>query len=522
MLRIIQKEIVGLKNAIKHIIPRKEEQERIEEPSEEEKINMEMGIVQNRIEEEKVVEEKSLQTIEELNNPQDKSLELKPELHIASIESDKAKTLSKRMQNLNFGDIISAKRYTSLEERERMEPGHRVGPFIVVGSYQDFVLAVYGTSKKPKEFIHLYYFFLDKIKGDRYTLTKDTYFQVSRIYPIRDKQYVSKLGTLSDEEKNLVTKQIKVARDRQRYGYLGNIPFSLPKSKIEFGDIISYQNKIYFIYQENQDSFLGFQLTKGDEASENRIYINRKYYVLNFETEIEIPKSYPQKKIRIADLPSPNQALGILASRKKYFEEKKKKEECSRGTIITNQNEIYYIYGEEGQEWLIFEVFNEEQNSTQRIQINTTEFYTNFSNRMKLTKRKAKDYTIVTKAKDLEMDQIKKQKKEYERSHQHAKEKAKKIQKASIKEGSVVVTNNLAREIYIVLERTNDTVTWISIEDLLNQNRRIETATIGGIHSVAKITNNQLEAIKHWIKFSESNLENALIESISNKQKKLI
>ena len=43
MLRIIQKEIVGLKNAIKHIIPRKEEQERIEEPSEEEKINMEMG-----------------------------------------------------------------------------------------------------------------------------------------------------------------------------------------------------------------------------------------------------------------------------------------------------------------------------------------------------------------------------------------------------------------------------------------------------------------------------------------------
>ncbi len=141
---------------------------------------------------------------------------------------------------------------------------------------------------------------------------------------------------------------------------------------------------------------------------------------------------------------------------------------------------------------------------------------------MKLTKRKAKDYTIVTKAKDLEMDQIKKQKKEYERSHQHAKEKAKKIQKASIKEGSVVVTNNLAREIYIVLERTNDTVTWISIEDLLNQNRRIETATIGGIHSVAKITNNQLEAIKHWIKFSESNLENALIESISNKQKKLI
>lgn len=80
----------------------------------------------------------------------------------------------------------------------------------------------------------------------------------------------------------------------------------------------------------------------------------------------------------------------------------------------------------------------------------------------------------------------------------------------------------MAREIYIVLERTNDTVTWISIEDLLNQNRRIETATIGGIHSVAKITNNQLEAIKHWIKFSESNLENALIESISNKQKKLI
>lgn len=126
MLGIIQKEIMSLKNAIKHIIPGKEEQERIEEPSEEEKINMEMGIVQNRIEE----EEKSLQTTEEL----------KPELHMASIESDKAKTLSKRMQNLNFGDIISAKRYTSLEERERMEPGHRVGPFIVVGSYQDFVL----------------------------------------------------------------------------------------------------------------------------------------------------------------------------------------------------------------------------------------------------------------------------------------------------------------------------------------------------------------------------------------------
>lgn len=437
MLEIIKKEISSLKNKIFYIVHKLkgqslEESRQILVEIEEKVENKEEDFLSNGVNsipsmiEEDTVRKEDFKQKEELNKTSILLAEDKKELHMASIEESEKKVLPPKLQNLKFGDIIFAKRYSTLEEREQMEEGHRTGPFIVVGKNQDSILAIYGTSKVPKKIVYLYYFFLDRVSGDQFTLTKDTYFQISKICHIREEQYVSSLGALCEKEQNFISKQMKIARDRGRYRYLGNIDLKLPKTKAEFGDIVSYQNKVYFIFRENQDSLFGFELKMGNEDSENRIYINKKYYILDYEKEIEIPKKHPLGQIRLVDLPSPNAIKGILERRKKYLEEKEKQKECSRGTIIKNQDAIYYIYGEEGQEWLVFQVFDEEQNSTQCIRVNTTEFYTRFSKKMTLSKKDAKDYTIVTKAKELEMDEIKKQKKSYEKIQVPNKKKQKK------------------------------------------------------------------------------------------------
>lgn len=443
MLEIIKKEILNLKNIINHMIHKLKGQSIEEQPLEESKL---MSIeAEEKKEKKEKKEEESISSVikeealkenttkedskekEELNNTISLPPENKKELHMASIEESEKKILPPKLQNLKFGDIISAKRYSTLEEREQMEKGHRVGPFIVVGKDQDSILAIYGTSQAPKEFVHLYYYFLDRISGGEFSLTKDTYFQISKICHIREEQYVSSLGTLCEKEKSFLSKQMKISRNRGCYRYLGNIDLKLPKTKAELGDVISYQNKVYFIFEENQDSLFCFELERVDETSKNKIYINKKYYILDYEKEIEISKKHPLGKIRLFDLPSPNVIQGILEKRKKYLEEKEKQSECSRGTIIKNQDKIYYIYGEEGQEWLIFNVFEEEQNEAICIKVNATEFYTRFSKKMTLSKKDAKNYTIVTKAKELEMDEIKKQKKSYEKIQAPNKKKQKKL-----------------------------------------------------------------------------------------------
>lgn len=441
MLEIIKKEISSLKNKIFYIVHKLkgqpleeskqilvENKERVENKEEDSLPNEENSITsiieKDAIRKEKTVREEDFKQKEELNKTSTLLAEDKKELHMASIEKSEKKVLPPKIQNLKFGDIISAKRYSTLEERKSLEEGHRTGPFIVVGKDQDSILAIYGTSKAPKEFVHLYYYFLDRVSGNQFTLTKDTYFQISKICHIREEQYVSSLGPLCEKEQNFISKQMKIARDRGCYRYLESI--SLPKTKAGFGDIVSYQNKVYFIFKENQDFLFGFELKMGNENSENRIYINKKYYILDYEKEIEIPKKHPLGQIRLVDLPSPNAIQGILEKRKKYLEEKEKQNECSRGTIIKNQDKIYYIYGEEGQEWLVFQVLDEKQNNTQCIRINTKEFYTRFSKKMTLSKKDAKNYTIVTKAKELEMDEIKKQKKSYEKIQAPNKKKRKK------------------------------------------------------------------------------------------------
>lgn len=49
--------------------------------------------------------------------------------------------------NLNFGDIIRAKRKP---DPSNISPGHRVGPFLVIGRTDDHLICLYGTSKEKK------------------------------------------------------------------------------------------------------------------------------------------------------------------------------------------------------------------------------------------------------------------------------------------------------------------------------------------------------------------------------------
>ena len=127
---------------------------------------------------------------------------------------------------------------------------------------------------------------------------------------------------------------------------------------------------MYYIYDVDDNNYYLFSIDK-TKNSKNPILINNIKYSFNFEGSGIISK---KTKLKLVDTSNINDI--ILVKRDKYFKNKLLKDVVKRGDLVKYNNKLYYIYGEEKTDWLVYLVY--EKKSKYQIKINNKIYYTNF------------------------------------------------------------------------------------------------------------------------------------------------
>ena len=309
------------------------------------------------------------------------------------------------LDSLNIKDIILAKRYSTEEDKEKIEEGHQVGPYIVIYKKRKKVYGLECTSSdatSPPLLILKY-----KRKND-YSLDKDGYILMNKIVLLNNSRYINKIGSIDDDDLERIYKYIYLIKKRYEL-YKG-----LSKRKLQFsfnvGDIILYKKKEYYINKIDNDYYYTYPVhisKKGNIV----LRINNISYFFNFIKEIKIKKKNRIKLLNIANEDMINNINQYINSERNININKP----C-RGYLINYNNHYYYIYGEYQDYHLVYRIYldSERTKGMHRIIINKGIYYTLFEE-SKI--KKTDNLTIYRKAKELEMIQIKKIRK----SHKNGK-----------------------------------------------------------------------------------------------------
>ena len=105
-----------------------------------------------------------------------------------------------------------------------------------------------------------------------------------------------------------------------------------------------------------------------------------------------------------------NTFLSILKKQKEKLEYSKRKNIVQRGSVVEYNNKILYIYGEEGKNYLMYEMSNDNLGNYDSVIINAKKYYTNYE---PIVVSKLEDFVIIDLATLKEIDNIKNKKKLY-------------------------------------------------------------------------------------------------------------
>lgn len=288
-----------------------------------------------------------------------KKVKIKKEEKILQDEQSK---LEKILSSIEIGDIILAKRYKQEKEKETIAEGHQNGPYIVVGKTKDGLICSAGKSAIPNAFKVDDYF---KIKLEDYKLDKDTYFKLINLELIDDYSFIYKIDNLNSEDKETFLRNIKY---RSNHNYIMDgvkKPFAI---EIHMGDIISVNGTNYIIIKEESDRFGCIKLKTGRTKLKIEDMKN-----LNYLNIVEFDK---KEDIKYLATISPNLLIYSLKRQREYIENYNNRTIPQRGSVIAKNRQLYYIYGEEQENWLIFKISRNYSHLMDEINIKSHKFYT--------------------------------------------------------------------------------------------------------------------------------------------------
>lgn len=122
-------------------------------------------------------------------------------------EEPKEINVANRFKNISFGDIVQAKRIDKNNPTLVIEPGHTIGPFLVLENKGDTLLCLFGSSNCNK-FNASNRFIIDNRYYDK--LTKQTCFYINRFSEITLDIYIKKLGTLNECDSHILQRKLNV------------------------------------------------------------------------------------------------------------------------------------------------------------------------------------------------------------------------------------------------------------------------------------------------------------------------
>ena len=290
-------------------------------------------------------------------------------------------------QKIKIGDIIIAKRYNSKEEKMKILNDHRRGPFIVLAKNDEGLICAYGTGVYNKTFY--------EISKDKFTLTKDTYFNFNDLRIITPFHFTKYATTLSEKELKNIYEYCKKHNNNSYKFDKNNIKFEYPK---EEGDIILYNSKRYLILEINEK-------IKLLELSNNKIDIN-ELDKLDYSKIIEID---PNKNISYITKLDNNLYMHVLFNLKNHFEYLKEKNTLQRGSIMQINNNHYLVNHIEDNKIYAYFILKQSSNGYYQINLNREYYYINY---MLTTIDNKEDFKVIDLVSEEIMQEIRKKKKE--------------------------------------------------------------------------------------------------------------
>ena len=296
-------------------------------------------------------------------------------------------------------DIIRAKRYKNETQKLLIREGHQEGPYIVLDKCDEGLVCSKGTSVDQSNRLNYYF----KIRNIKYKLFKETYFKCCDFEIIDDYSFIEKIDELKKEDIESLLRLLKRNRKNYYYNKKGeckkiNIPFQV-------GDIIN-NIKNYLIIDIKDKKLFCIEI----KTTKSYLKNNFEYSDYNYLDYSNIVIFDTNDELEYINTIDNNLLNNILKKQKEYIENKKNQTIAQRGSVIRKENQYYYIYGEEGKDWLVMEIFNIEDLSREKIIINNKIFFTDYVS-LKINKKDS--FEICFTANNQEIDNIKMQRKSY-------------------------------------------------------------------------------------------------------------
>jgi len=375
------------------------------------------------------------------------------ELNINTDSTTIEEKADQKIETIEVGDIIWAKRYKNEKDMEKILEGHREGPYIVLKKDIENLICSQGTSVTQSEDDYEVYF---NLNNEGYSLTKETFFKLYRMDFINNYQVIKVLDKLNEKDKNILFRQIKLLHKvyYTKEGYF--IKLDLP---IQIGDIVNRNNKKFIVVDINDNKIICLNLNNEINFNDNRQlkyinFSNLDYSKINYfelDNNIKYINTVNNKIIKI-----------ILNEWKEYINNLKDVEKTQRGSIIIKNNKYYYVYGEEGTEWLVFEISKMPLKDADQIQIGSSKYYTKYID-LKINKKDIFSNLYICSEKD--KDKIKQLRKSYKKAEKN--ENSYEIPKSELfNVGDIIEDINYKDERYIIIRLCKKTYECLSIEKI--------------------------------------------------------
>lgn len=363
------------------------------------------------------------------------------------LREQKQKRIDELLEKVNVGDIVWVRRYSNEKEKSSISIGHEFGPALVIGKCEKGLICSKGMGTIPRN-SELFY----KFNSDDYeNFYKDTYFWIFRFEIINDYRYIKTIGTA--KKKDLENIMLKIKRNKVVYCYHNDDRYMIDLF-LQCSDIINYNNKNYIVLDILDDKISCIALN-----GENRFIKERDLKRINFNDIIYLDKNVEYKIISIL---SENVYKQLLIRYKKYLEEMTNLKTPQRGSIIEKDNINYYIYGEMGSNWLVFEITDREVIDWDKLKIANKNFYTKYNDTVISKKDKFK---VLSLADEKEVNNIKNSRKDYLYKYKDKKNSSK---KKGIFVGSIVEHRLYFEKRFIVIEKINGRCYCCDIDNIKN------------------------------------------------------
>lgn len=342
-------------------------------------------------------------------------------------------------------NIIIAKRYKDETEKLLIPEGHREGPYIVVDRCDEGLICSKGTSVDQSERLDLYI----KLDNLKYNLFKETYFKCADFEIINNYSFIGKIDELKKEDIEKLLKLIKkIGKDYFRNGEHQYEKLILP---FQVGDIINNVNN-YLVIDIKDEKLYCIKIKKSTYYLKNNfeykdhIYLDySNIFIFDMSDEIECINTIDNKLLN-----------GILKKQKEYLEKEKNQTIAQRGSVIKKENQYYYIYGEEGQDWLVMEIFTNMNSCNGKILLGDTIYYTSY-NDIKINKKDS--FVVCFMANKYEIDKIKSQRKSYNKQ-------LKNNQRKDFKIGNIIECKRIKNKKFIIIGVCPNSYKCLSIKKL--------------------------------------------------------